>query len=102
MRFCAQLYRAFNETEMEHDRRDLRNKNQVSPKLTDKEVFEAMELKDVWADANLARTYFYARENSRLQIPTSWISTIAKFDEELRARVTCQCGCKPILQDLYL
>ena len=68
MRFCKQLYRAFYETEMLHQRKDLRHKNFVDPGKTDRELFADLELGDCWSDANLAKTYFYARENRHLHI----------------------------------
>ena len=58
-RFCSALYRAFFHTELRHLRRDLRNKNEVEPGLSDRELFERMQLSDVWSDANLADVYFY-------------------------------------------
>ena len=88
-RFCSALYRAFFHTELRHLRRDLRNKNEVEPGLSDRELFERMQLSDVWSDANLADVYFYARSNPHLEIPDSWTSTIAKFDRELDSRVPC-------------
>ena len=90
LRFCAQLYRAFYETEAQHNRTDLRHKNYVPSTKSDRELFEEMPLGDIWSDANLARTYFYARDNKRLIIPESWLPTIENFDEELRARAPCQ------------
>ena len=87
MRFCNQLYRAFYETEMTHQRRDLRRKNYVDPDCSDRELFESLDMGDVWIDANLAKTYFYLRENTHLEIPESWKMTIANFDMELFAAV---------------
>ncbi|OLQ15069.1 hypothetical protein AK812_SmicGene683 [Symbiodinium microadriaticum] len=86
MRFCKKLYRAFWETEMLHQCRPLRHKNFVDPAKSDREIFSDMELGDVWADANLAKVYFYARQNRWLVIPDSWVETIEKFDRELDAR----------------
>ena len=87
MRFCKKLYRAFWETDMLHQCRPLRHKNFVDPAKSDREIFSDMELGDVWADANLAKVYFYARRNKWLVIPDSWVETIEKFDRELDARV---------------
>ena len=86
-RFCSALYRAFFHTELRHHRRDLRNKNVVEPGLSDRELFERMPLGDVWSDANIADVYFYARSNPHLEIPDTWRSTIAIFDQELDTRV---------------
>ena len=88
MRFVAQLYRAFYEAE-QWPRPDLRNKNEVRPGLSDRELFETMDLGDIWEDARLSRTYFYARNNRHLEIPDSWKSTIENFDRELSARALC-------------
>ena len=87
MRFCKKLYRAFFETEMVHERRHLRHKNFVDPAKTDREIFSNLELGDVWADAHLAKVYFYARQNKHLAIPDSWVATIEQFDKELDDRV---------------
>ena len=86
MRFCKKLYRAFFETEMVHQRRPLRHKNCVDLSKSDREIFSDMGLGDVWADANLANVYFYARQNKWLVIPDSWVATIEEFDKELDAR----------------
>ena len=83
MRFCKQLYRAFYETEMTRQRRDLRHKNFVDPDSSDRELFESLDLGDLWIDAKLADTYLYVRENRHVEIPESWRMTIANFDMEL-------------------
>ena len=65
----------------------LRAKNQVDPLLTDRQVFEAMPLGDVWEDATLASTYFYLRRGKYLVIPDSWQAAVAEFDRALDERV---------------
>ena len=71
---------------MLHQRKDLRHKNFVDPGKTDRELFADLELGDCWSDANLAKTYFYARENRHLHIPESWTQTMADFDSALSSR----------------
>ena len=86
-RFVAQLYRAFYETEAIHQRRDLRHKNAVDTSKSDRELFDALPLGDLWSDCNMVNTYWYARENRRLVIPDSWQCSIDNFERELRKTV---------------
>ena len=72
---------------MVHERKHLRHKNFVDPGRTDREMFDDLGMGDVWADANLAKVYFYARQNKHLVIPDSWLASIEKFDKELDDRV---------------
>ena len=69
-------------------RLDLRHKNVVPAEMTDRELFENMPMGDIWPDCDLAKTYFYARQNRHLVIPDTWLPTIRAFDAELRARVS--------------
>ena len=86
--FVAKLYRAFFETEAMDERRDLRHKAAVDPAKSDRELFLALPLGDVWDDANMARTYFYARSNKRLKIPPAWEEAFDQFDHELRTKAS--------------
>ena len=63
---------------------DLRCKAPVSTKLTDKEVFESLELGDCWWDAELPRTFFYLWDKTFEKIPNSWLSTMKAFHHELQ------------------
>ena len=64
---------------------DLRNKQPVNPQMTDKEIFESMSLDDCWFDAKLPSLYWYLRSLRHLKIPETWETTIANFEEELKA-----------------
>ena len=88
MRFVSKMYRAFWETEGTYERRDLRHKVLTDPAKSDRELFDSLPMADIWADTNLPRTYSYARASKHLVIPSSWQTTIARFDADLRAMVS--------------
>lgn len=48
---------------------------------TDKELFESLDLGDVWPEAELVQVWFYLYRNSHLRIPDSWSNTMEKFNE---------------------
>ena len=62
---------------------DMRNKKEVAPLMTDKEIFQSMELGDVWWDAELPQLYWYLRKSPTLKIPESWEATISSFEQAL-------------------
>ena len=65
----------------------LRAKNSVNPVLTDRQIFESMQLGDAWEDASVASVYFYIRKGRFLVIPDSWQATIDDFDRALQEHV---------------
>ena len=67
---------------------DLRNKRNVDPALTDREIFDSLKIGDVWWDAGLPDLYWYLRKLPSLKIPSSWESTIEAFETELLS-VSC-------------
>jgi hypothetical protein len=44
----------------------------VDCSLSDREIFQAMELGDVWGDAELITAYRYLRTHKKGTIPPSW------------------------------
>ena len=67
------------------DRRTLRQKVEINTSLSDRELFEALPLKDTWSDAQVTDLFFYLLGHHGLVIPNSWHSTIMNFKEELEA-----------------
>ena len=67
---------------------DLRNKRNVDPTLTDREIFDSLKIGDPWWDAGLPDLYWYLRKLPSLKIPSTWESTIEAFEEELLS-VSC-------------
>lgn len=61
----------------------MRHKNPVPMSLSDKEIFDQMELLDPWVDAGMCECWKYLYTNKYLKIPDSWSSTMAKFDKDL-------------------
>jgi len=61
----------------------MRHKNPVPMSLSDKEIFDQMELVDPWIDAGMCECWKYLYTNKYLKIPDSWSSTMAKFDKDL-------------------
>ena len=65
----------------------MRQKVHVSGKDKDKELFDSMAMGDPWADAEMVQVWSYLYKNKKLLIPASWQSTMAAFNDELRASV---------------
>ncbi len=61
----------------------MRHKYPVSMSLSDKELFDQMEILDPWVDASMCECWKYLYNNKYLKIPDSWSSTMAKFDKDL-------------------
>lgn len=61
----------------------LRQKLRVDPKATDLQLFNALTLGDTWCDAHLIPVYAYLRKG--VVVPSSWESTMNKFDADLLA-----------------
>ena len=67
---------------------DLRRKFALDLDLTDKELFEGYPLKDLFMDGKLHECFFYMYQHSSLQIPDSWVDTMANFNRDLQLAVT--------------
>ena len=64
-------------------RKSMREKPVVSTTATDRELFEQMEVGDVWAEAELIQVWSYLYRNRNLTIPESWQSTMKSFNSTL-------------------
>ena len=62
----------------------LRQKLELSPRATDREVFEALALGDTWEDASLREAYWYLRRSGMVSVPESWVATFEDLDLLLR------------------
>ena len=50
---------------------------------SDKDLWSALPLSDIWFDAGLHNVWSYLLANKHLKIPDSWQDAIHKFDREL-------------------
>lgn len=64
-------------------RKSMREKPALSTTATDRELFEQMEIGDVWAEAELIQVWSYLYRNRHLTIPESWQSTMKSFNHML-------------------
>ena len=71
---------------------DLRGKMALDLNLTDRELFEKYALNDLFLDGNLHECFFYMYGHEALQIPDSWVQTMATFNADLIARVSLLDG----------
>ena len=51
--------------------------------LSDRELFSAMDLGDIWGDAKLVEAYRYLRAYKPGTVPVSWQTPLEKLDGEL-------------------
>lgn len=58
-------------------------------KLTDREMFENLELGDCWHDANMLEVWDYLFKRAKTCVPSSWESCMEKFDKDLRSTIGC-------------
>ena len=65
----------------------LRQKARVDLGLSDRELFERLEVGDSWVDAGLPAVYQYIREHPRCQVPDSWAQAFAELDVALRVEL---------------
>ena len=63
----------------------LTHKQFVDPKLTDRQLFDKMDLSDPWIDASMCEVWKYLYNNHHVKIPDSWVTTMAEFDKQLTA-----------------
>ena len=62
----------------------MRQKVDLDPRQTDLEIFQGLDLGDVWSDARLVETYWYLRNSKKASIPDSWEETFQCFDAALK------------------
>ena len=75
----------------------MRTKYDANVKLSDRELFEALPLKDIWADADLTSVFEYLYNHKKTDIPDSWVHTMSNFRRELMDATTSG----PALVDEY-
>ena len=62
----------------------LRQKQKVDVDLTDREIFQSLELgDDMWEDAHLISAYRYLRHYHKVQVPVSWQAVLEQLDADL-------------------
>ena len=62
----------------------MRQKVSLDPKSTDVQIFQNLDLRDVWADADLVSVYKYLRQG--VSVPDTWHEAMAQLDAELTAK----------------
>ena len=62
---------------------DMRHKNPVDNKKTDRELWQQMPMGDVWLDSEIHKVWFYLMGNRHLSIPDSWLESIMDFHQQL-------------------
>ena len=63
----------------------LRQKKAIDVNLSDRELFNSVELGDTWEDAKLPDVYRYLRKSAKCKIPDSWLSVFQELDAQLEA-----------------
>lgn len=76
------LLRAWNDFK-DLPRECMRQKVTLDTKATDRELFTALEMGDIWAEAEVAQVWAYLYRNSYLSVPDSWQTTLAEFNATL-------------------
>lgn len=61
----------------------MRQKVHVDHTATDRQLFQSLEVGDVWAEAEMIQVWGYLYRNSRLNIPSTWEETLANFNQVL-------------------
>ena len=60
----------------------------ATPKtLSDREIFEGLELGDCWHDAGMLEIWDYLYNHTKTCVPDSWQDCMARFDIDLRASI---------------
>lgn len=67
---------------------DLRMKFAMDLKLSDKELFERYPLNDLFLDGKLHECFFYMYQHCSLNVPDSWVDTMANFNRDLQMAVS--------------
>ena len=78
---CLSLWE--EERESTQPRLSMRQKVHVSSSATDRELFEGLELGDLWADAEMVSVWAYLYKNKHLIIPQTWQPTMANLNSAL-------------------
>ena len=64
-------------------RLSMRQKVHVATGLSDRELFQGLQLGDTWPDAEMVQVWSYLYNNKQLLIPSSWQSIMHDFNIEL-------------------
>lgn len=67
----------------------VRKKIETNDALSDRELFQILELKDPWSDADMASVFVYMMDHEKTKIPDSWLGTMRRFRIELLKETTC-------------
>ena len=78
-------------------RKCLRQKPIVSSTATDRELFDGMDVGDVWSDGEIIQVWAYLYSNKRLRIPETWQLSLSNFNKTLMDLVLA-----PVLNYLML
>eukprot|EP00435_Cladocopium_sp_Y103_P017743 s3978_g4.t1 len=62
--------------------------------LSDRELFEKYPMQDLFLDGKLHECFFYVYSHEALNIPDSWMDTMATFHRELKVAVEQACQAK--------
>lgn len=78
---------------------DLRGKLPLPRGLSDRELFDQMELGDLWWDASLPCVWQYLYKNRKCTIPSSWENTMRRFNAEITKVTLSEIGlfCQLVL-----
>ena len=67
----------------------VRTKYDANVKMSDRELFESLPLKDPWLDADMVTVFCYMMDHPKTVIPDSWLRTMQSFRQELLKETTC-------------
>ena len=74
----------------------LRQKRTIDLSRTDKELFQEMELGDLWQDAQLVECYRYLRSKKGYAVPLSWQAVFEDLDAEISKAYSQQTAPEPV------
>lgn len=68
---------------------DMRQKVPLDAQQSDLEIFNSLEVGDVWCEAGLPSIFIYMMESERCKgkIPPGWVETLMELKEEMRQYV---------------
>ena len=84
----------------------LRHKQKVDLGQTDRQLFEAMSVGDLWVDAGMVDVWTYIYKSKHVNVPESWRLTIDRFNCDVVAtvpgpgRTKCQKLEAAVLRDI--
>lgn len=61
----------------------LRTKQKIDSTCTDRSIFEALPLGDVWIESKMHLAWAYIYNNKYMVVPDSWQTAIQSFNKEL-------------------